>query len=86
MNGKVLDTITLLKPADWEADYVVRNLVEQYFISNYTSFDFLEDTGAPACKLCSSLPSWLPLAMDTYRLCFYCILDCRTKIALLIMT
>ncbi|CAL8471735.1 g11277 [Coccomyxa elongata] len=48
MSGKLLDSFALNKPADWEADYVVRNLFEQYFISNYTSFDFLEDTGIPS--------------------------------------
>ena len=49
MSGKVLDSFALRKPTDWEADYVVRNLFEQYFISNYTTFDFLEDTGAQLC-------------------------------------
>ncbi|KAK9918496.1 hypothetical protein WJX75_004496 [Coccomyxa subellipsoidea] len=48
MSGKVLDSFALRKPTDWEADYVVRNLFEQYFISNYTTFDFLEDTGIPS--------------------------------------
>ncbi len=46
MTGKMLDSFSLFRPAEWEPDYVVRNLFEQYFISNYTSFDFLEDTGA----------------------------------------
>ncbi|EIE21772.1 Metallo-dependent phosphatase [Coccomyxa subellipsoidea C-169] len=48
MTGKLLDSFSLFKPAEWEADYVVRNLFEQYFISNYSSFDFLEDTGIPS--------------------------------------
>ena len=46
MSGKVLDTWMLKKPPEWQPDYVVRNLFEQYFISNYTETDFLERTGA----------------------------------------
>ena len=45
MSGKVLDSWMLEKPLDWQPDYVVRNLFEQYFISNYTETDFLERTG-----------------------------------------
>ena len=46
MTGRVLDSWVLQKPAKWQPDVVVRNLFEQYFISNYTETDFLEKTGA----------------------------------------
>lgn len=45
MNGKVLDSWTLTKPMDWEPDFNVRNLFTSYFISNYSTTDFLESTG-----------------------------------------
>ena len=45
MTGNVLDVWTLRKPANWEANLVVRNVFEQYFISNYTAGGFLENTG-----------------------------------------
>jgi hypothetical protein len=45
MTGRVLDAWTLTKPANWQADYYVRSFFEQYFISNYTAGDFLENTG-----------------------------------------
>lgn len=48
MTGRVLDSWALQKPARWQPDVVVRNLFEQYFISNYTEIDFLEKTGAPS--------------------------------------
>ena len=46
MTGKVLDSWILTKPADWEPDFNVRNLFTSYFISNYSTTDFLESTGA----------------------------------------
>ena len=56
MTGRVLDSWTLQKPAQWQPDAVVRNLFEQYFISNYTETDFLEKTGVPLpCALYNSL-------------------------------
>ena len=45
MTGGVLDSWVLQKPVDWEPDYNVRNLFTSYFISNYTTSDFLESTG-----------------------------------------
>ena len=45
MTGRVLDSWTLTKPANWEPDYNVRNLFTSYFISNFTTSDFLESTG-----------------------------------------
>ena len=45
MTGRVLDSWTLRKPANWAPDYNVRNLFTSYFISNYTTSDFLESTG-----------------------------------------
>ena len=45
MTGRVLDSWTLRKPADWAPDYNVRNLFTSYFISNFTTSDFLESTG-----------------------------------------
>ena len=67
MNGKVLDSWILTKPADWEPDFNVRNLFTSYFISNYSTTDFLESTGTycPSIfpithmlhiSLCSSCP------------------------------
>ena len=46
MNGKILDSFVLQKPADWEPDFNVKNLFTSYFISNYSTTDFLESTGA----------------------------------------
>lgn len=72
MSGKLLDSFALNKPADWEADYVVRNLFEQYFISNYTSFDFLEDTGArPSILAFCPMPSCL--SGFRLRCCCFCV-------------
>ena len=56
MNGKVLDSWVLTKPMDWEPDFNVRNLFTSYFISNYSTTDFLESTGTqtalPSSGLC----------------------------------
>ena len=48
MTGAVLDSWVLQKPADWEPDFNVRNLFTSYFISNYSTTDFLESTGTEA--------------------------------------
>ena len=59
MNGKVLDSFILQKPAGWEPDFNVRNLFTSYFISNYSTTDFLESTGMQTCSLipCSAAES-----------------------------
>lgn len=71
MSGKLLDSFALKKPADWEADYVVRNLFEQYFISNYTSFDFLEDTGARPLTSMPPVTLISPLDICLAATCMY---------------
>jgi len=54
MNGAMLDSWILQKPPDWEPDFNVRNLFTSYFISNYSTTDFLESTGMlNICMTCS---------------------------------
>ncbi len=67
MTGKVLDSWTLTKPADWEPDFNVRNLFTSYFISNYSTTDFLESTGADSA---------LSFFICTHALASACALPC----------
>ena len=60
MTGKVLDSWSLLKPLNWQPDFNVRNLFASYFISNYTTSDFLESTGMSPPQLSAAPITLLP--------------------------
>ena len=51
IDGRVLDSWALSKPAGWQPNLLARAIAQQLFISNYTKATWIEDPGeAPICS------------------------------------
>ena len=49
IDGRVLDSWALHKPAGWQPNLLARAIAQQLFISNYTNGSWIEDPGAQSC-------------------------------------